>query len=531
VRTVAIQRALSKPGPKRVILDGAVTSIAGLNIPSDTVLIAYGCTVTLKANSNRAILRNATRTRNAIADAGITVLGGTWDGNRDNQTGTDIYSPGVLVQEEDGTFITGFQFYGVSGLTLRDVKVQNCKSFAIHTANTEVVRGYNVWIDNDGGQTTQDGWKNNGPGQDIRVYGLRVSSYDDGYSVCPDDGNEDISVSNKFGPYVGIGTIEDVYAEITAENSLYIARVMARVSRANRIKLVLTGSCRNRIATISGFTGSNNGNYGTIDIDADVMCNAAVGSDDIAGVLVANNVESLRVRMTRNDWVGNRAAVYVKSGSTVDQLDTDISIRDTNDANPGGIVSVLGTVKSFTGRGNWHATGSPTGSYLYAVGGTVTRANLSGLTLPSGVTAVAAGSTVTTLQGGNPAVLPSKSVVLSTASVSPGSAYADVGNLSLTVTHGAGDYVVTADVRCIALGSDALVVRLAVNGTGVASSERQCVAPAAFEGHTAGLRWTLTGLAASDVITLQAIYQGVADVTINSDANGRTVLAYSKLGY
>src|SRR5258706_11568441 len=86
-----------------------------------------GAGLYLRDNSDRAMIRNAHRSRNEVTEEHITVRGGLLNGNREGQRlRSSLHTPD---QEPDGTYKSELQFLGVSDLTLEDMTLWNSRSF------------------------------------------------------------------------------------------------------------------------------------------------------------------------------------------------------------------------------------------------------------------------------------------------------------------------------------------------------------------------------------------------------------------
>src|SRR5262249_39410631 len=135
----------------------------------------------LKDGSRRAIVRNAHRTRAAIVDERIALRGCFLNGNRDKQPGFKPWPgrPGHFDnQEADGTFISGFQFFGVNDLTIEDVTLWSIRAFCGWIANAKRIDIRNVIIDHgaasdgDMNYANVDGLHFNGPVRYLTIDGL-----------------------------------------------------------------------------------------------------------------------------------------------------------------------------------------------------------------------------------------------------------------------------------------------------------------------------------------------------------------------
>jgi len=122
-----------------LVIDGTAL-VSGLNACGNTTIeCVAGGGLYLKDGSNRAIIRNAHRSRDAITDEHITIRGCFLNGTRYVKTvRPPLYLEGMkfeIPREPDGTYISGLQFFGVNDLTIENTTLWHARSFSIWVAN------------------------------------------------------------------------------------------------------------------------------------------------------------------------------------------------------------------------------------------------------------------------------------------------------------------------------------------------------------------------------------------------------------
>jgi hypothetical protein len=298
--TAALQAVLNRASagrPVHLVIDGAAL-VSGLNVYGNTTVeCVAGGGLYLKDGSNRAILRNAHRTREAVVDQHITVRGCFLNGNRDHQHGaTKIYNdpdggrePYVSNQEADGTYLSGVQFLGVNDLTVRDLTLWKARAFGIWIANGQYIDLRNVRVDNGAPDepdkltdheraqlwdqyANTDGIHFNGPLRYATLSGLKLRTGDDALAFNANDGD-----SGDLGPYVGQGPITDVTAsDIVLMDATLGFRFYSSNQRIDRVLVSnVTGTVQMRMAVLGHHTTHpDTGDFGSItfnNVNVDAM--------------------------------------------------------------------------------------------------------------------------------------------------------------------------------------------------------------------------------------------------------------------
>lgn len=298
--TEALQKVLDRGADGKgihLIVDGPAL-IRGLTLYSrTTVECTAGGGFYLKANSLRSVLRNANRSRDAVVDENIVIRGCFINGNRRGQPrglGPEK-SPFKYVQEPDGTFRNGLQFFGIHYLTIENVTLWNVHGFHSQIANAKYVNIRDVVVDTAipgfperGGVSeqrswTREHWSNddglhfNGPIQYLSIDGARIRTWDDGISFTANDyGRRDLTLDNEMGPYVGQGPITDVnVSNVIFMDSHRGIRMLSEDQRIDRISINnVTGTNRERFAALSHHSTTSHGNFGSVTFsNVNVHCN------------------------------------------------------------------------------------------------------------------------------------------------------------------------------------------------------------------------------------------------------------------
>jgi len=266
--------------PVHLIIDGAAL-VSGLDVYGcTTVECIAGAGLYLKDGSNRAILRNVHRSRDAIVDGNITIRGGFFHGNKNGQDGgmRSVTSDGETHwfprnQEPDGSYFAGLQFFGVNDLVIENVTLWNVRAFACHVANASRIDVRNVIVDN--GIEPGDHWFNmdgfhfNGPIRYLTIDGMKLRTYDDGLTLAANDGDggtDDLRLNNEMGPHVAQGPITDVTVNnVQFMDSLRGIRLLSSNERLDRIVINnVTGTVQTQLALISNHNKPSRGNFGSI---------------------------------------------------------------------------------------------------------------------------------------------------------------------------------------------------------------------------------------------------------------------------
>lgn len=162
--------------------------------------------LTLADKANCQMVINANMSKSAITDNNITVTGGTWDGNHDNQDKFVLDGQG-----NRKTPVVGMQFAGVDGLTVKNCRIQNARLYGmlIGNANNIVVDGVDIEVGDVNNQDNGDGLHFLGPINHVDVVNCKLRSEDNCLAFNCDDADH--------GEYTSFGDIKNIYV-----NNLYI---------------------------------------------------------------------------------------------------------------------------------------------------------------------------------------------------------------------------------------------------------------------------------------------------------------------
>jgi hypothetical protein len=346
-----LDRASSGSSRVWVIVDGpALTS--PLRIYSNTTLqVLAGCTIKLKDGSDRALLRNGNPTTSTPTDHDITVIGGTWDGNSVNQTGTGLFS----TQESDGTLIGLFQFYGVKNLNVFNVNLVHSKTIALHLANIEHFRFDNIDIDNHvSGQYQQGGIQIEGPARYFSISNIRGTTEDDLLAFSTDGCAWVNTPFTGLGPLVSCGDITDgtvvnvtgwnVYSFVRAFNSTHL---LDRITVSNLAGTFMMHALNFDPGALLP------GNIGTLEFNNVAVSPVTAPFSGAAAININQRVRRLLFNnFSVTDLIDTRPILNVAAGAEVDQISLNhLMVSDVLSAAAGAIpVTIAGRVRRITGE-------------------------------------------------------------------------------------------------------------------------------------------------------------------------------------
>ncbi len=182
-----------------LIMDGAAL-VTGLDVSSNTTIecLTKDCGFYQKDGSDRAIITNKIWDTRSLKTRNITLKGGTYNQNCKNQKHdvSDVVMP-VTPAEPDAEvgslkgshWVYGLEFYGVENLVIRDLVVQDFRTFAVTIGGFKHVLIENVWLDlpNYMRANNQDGFHFWGPGQFLTIKNVGGKVGDDFMNLGPDE--------------------------------------------------------------------------------------------------------------------------------------------------------------------------------------------------------------------------------------------------------------------------------------------------------------------------------------------------------
>lgn len=323
--TSALQAAINSVGSNTLggmlIWDGA-WGHTGLTIPSNVWIFCPSplCGAILRNGSNKRMFANSGSMGNDVssnkqntfgkinptpggdqkyrildasffANQNIRVSGGTWNGNRANQSG-------VFNGTTGGFYL--FQFYGVNGLIVEGITGITCVGFMVVAAN---VQDY-IARDNTLDQSPTPGYGTdtlhvNGPATRLRFYNNKTHCGDDNIALNADDANDTLGKAAN-GPSFACGTNYPCSGAITdvlidgltvfpgAENGTSVGgiRLLSAAARIDDVTIrkvsgVTTGQC----FVMTNYQGqtlvTGNGNLGRVNYqDINIAFSAPTGGAD-----------------------------------------------------------------------------------------------------------------------------------------------------------------------------------------------------------------------------------------------------------
>jgi hypothetical protein len=293
--TAALQAVLDRArdgDPVHLVLDGPAL-VSGLDIHGNTTIEGTaGAGLYLADGSERAVIRNANRTRDEVVDEQIAIRGIFVNGNRAGQVEASDWQ-GVQREyrvpqiDREGALKTAIEFMGVNHLRIEGVTVWNARSYGIWIATAIDVQIRDVVIDAnfglypgtetpeaqraylDGFRSNLDGIHINGPSRHVLIENVRLRCEDDSIALNANDAfSDDMTIANECGPYVGQGPITDVVIRnVVFDDTIQGFRFLSGDQRIDRVLVEnVSGTIRHQMVLLSNFYHSSPGNFGSIVI-------------------------------------------------------------------------------------------------------------------------------------------------------------------------------------------------------------------------------------------------------------------------
>ncbi|MBQ8551381.1 MAG: hypothetical protein IJ428_01050 [Clostridia bacterium] len=209
--TLAIQQVLDMAKDENVgvhlIMDGAAL-VESLKLYSNTTIECMNkdCGFYQKSNMNCAVITNAIWNDYELETKNISLLGGTYHQNGQNQAHDNpnidkqFVCPDKVTDNPDGAthpFVMGLEFYGVENLLIRDITIRDFRTFALTVGCFKNVTIENTWLDLPyGTRANQDGFHFWGPGQFLNVLHCGGKVGDDIINVGPDERDKVSSITD-----------------------------------------------------------------------------------------------------------------------------------------------------------------------------------------------------------------------------------------------------------------------------------------------------------------------------------------------
>lgn len=253
-----------------LIMDGAAL-VTGLRLYSNTTILCpnAGCGFYLADGADAALLSNAHPDYEKIHDSNIAVIGGTYNHNCRGQrhhvppqevNGASGANGVATDNDTGGRWVVGFSFYGVEGLTVRDIVLRDQRTFAMLIANWRHVTMENIYIDlpHRKDAENQDGIHFWGPGRFLTMRNIRGCSGDDFIALAPDERDLVSSITDVL--------IDGVMLEEADQGIRLLSRAKGRLDRV--IIRNVTGTYKSfGFFICPWFPGHTAGNYGSIVIE------------------------------------------------------------------------------------------------------------------------------------------------------------------------------------------------------------------------------------------------------------------------
>ena len=207
--TAALQKVLdeAKDGDIGIhlVMDGAAL-VSQLKLWSNTTIecVTKDCGFYQISWTNDAILTNAVQDHHECKTKNISLLGGTYHQNGQNQA-HDVVREGadwVEAANEDGDtgqtfFVVGLEFYGVEQMLIRDVTLRDFRTFGLLVGCFKNLTVDHVWLDLPyGTRGNQDGFHFWGPGRFLNVLNCGGMVGDDIINVGPDEWDGKSSITD-----------------------------------------------------------------------------------------------------------------------------------------------------------------------------------------------------------------------------------------------------------------------------------------------------------------------------------------------
>lgn len=380
--TAALQAVLDRARDGEgvhLIVDGPAR-VSGLDLHSNTTIEGTpGAGLYLADGSDRAIIRNAHRSRDEIVDENIGIRGLFLGGNRDGQQAPWIGGPlpgdldwdfnGAVHLEKDRSWKAPLQLLGVRGLVIEDVEIWDARAFSCWLANVSRVEIRNMTIDVnygpypadasveeqiaflEGTPPNLDGIHINGPADQVLIDGARITCRDDAVALDANDwGIADITLGDLSGPYAGQGPIVDVVVRnVHLDGPSHGIRLLSADQRIDRVSFEnITGSVGMRAVNISHFAIPQTGEFGSVafrdvalraarsltmrewfvDAYAQLDARNAFDEEGESPFFVVNAaMEELRLEDVSLSEVGKRPALLVGPDADIGSLAADIVVE------------------------------------------------------------------------------------------------------------------------------------------------------------------------------------------------------------
>jgi hypothetical protein len=303
----ALSNFLSTQGtaPKHLVIDRKTTVTQPLALPSNTyVRILPGCGIVNANGSSCPVFMNANPTAGTIVDENIWIDGGVINGHNDDPT--MVHDQPSSAQKPWGWTVPLF-FSGVRNLRITGLTIYRPRTFALWLMNWDTVLLSDITVDVVvKGGFNFDGLHINGPGNNLTGRNWRLTTYDDGFSISPDEPvgpNPVFPRTDVAWTYRG-GDISDVdVSGVQFKASSFGGRLMCGKYRLDRCRVGHVRGVTDRQAVIidnvseqpTNQTGP--GNVGSLMLDDWDVLLTAPGYKN-CGAYISLKADSIRLK----DW-------------------------------------------------------------------------------------------------------------------------------------------------------------------------------------------------------------------------------------
>lgn len=245
-----------------------------------TLQLDRNATVRLADHAHAYMLGNADP---ATGNAGITVLGGIWDGNNEHQTCDYHQGIGWPAPFEPQRYLgVLMQFNRVTDLRVANLTLKDPETFGVQVANLTRFTFEDITFDYNMLRHNMDGVHLHGNCRQGRIANLKGATNDDMVALNADD-----------GPMFELsrGPIEDIVVDgLWADNGYTAVRLLSAGSPVRRVRLAnIFGSYRYNVVSFT----HHNVHPGATSTFADVV---------IDGVFCAKPTEPLPGEVNKDEW-------------------------------------------------------------------------------------------------------------------------------------------------------------------------------------------------------------------------------------
>jgi hypothetical protein len=237
--TAVLQAALDTAadgGGVHLIMDGAAL-VTGLTVHSHTTIECRDrtCGFFLADRANAPVLANAHPSATERRDRHITLLGGTYNQNCAHQA---HHLPEGVHYTQAREFVVGLRLLGVEHVLVRDVALQDFRTFAVLLTNWQHVTMENIRLELPTflPKANQDGIHVQGPGRFLVLRNISGKTSDDFVAL---NGDEEFNGQTSwFHPAASVGPMSDILVDtLQVEEAAQVVRVLGRENLQDRITI------------------------------------------------------------------------------------------------------------------------------------------------------------------------------------------------------------------------------------------------------------------------------------------------------